>query len=194
LAADRAPKSAAGRGGGLFKLGGFADRIGSASWFAACGEELTEAEREDALLWLRALGLEIDGVEGVPTWGEAARLAQSPEWSRAWWDAEEAERSCLYRTVAGTVGETALLSALSRVTESATRVLHGAAAVAAGRAGVADPMLTRVAAGAATQGCYQAALALASGADGRHAFAAKHRLFLAGRWPLGVVGTRGFVF
>jgi hypothetical protein len=180
--------------GGLFRLSGFADRIGTASWFAACGETLTEAEIDDARLWLRALGIGIEAMEGVATWQDAARLAQSPAWSRAWWDAEEKERRRLYADTVGAFGETALLGALSRVTEAATRVLHGAAAVAAGRAGVADPSLTRVAAGAAGQACYQAALALAAGADGHHPFAAKYRLFLAGRWPLGVVGDRGFVF
>jgi hypothetical protein len=180
--------------GGLFKLAGFADRIGSASWFAACGEPLTEGEVEDTLLWLRALGLTVHAIEGVASWAEAARLAQSPEWSRAWWEAEDRERARLHALAASAFGETALLGALSRVTEAATRVLHGAAAVAAARAGVADPTLTRVAAGAATQACYQAALALTAGADGLHPFAAKYRVFLAGRWVLGVVGNRGFVF
>jgi hypothetical protein len=182
------------RPGGLFRLSGFAERIGSASWFAACGETLTEGEVEDARLWLGALGLGRVAIAGVATWEEAARLAQAPEWSRAWWDAEEKERGVLYGRAAAEFGEPALLGALSRVTDAATRVLHGAAAVAAARAGIADPMLTRVAAGAATQACYQAALALAAGADGHHAFAAKYRVFLAGRWALGVVGDRGFVF
>ena len=186
---DRRQKS-----GGVFKLSAFADRVGSASWFAACGEPLTEAEIEDARLWLGALGLQIDSIEGVADWREAARLAQSPEWSRAWWEAEERERRRLHAAASEAYGETALLAALSRVTETATRVLLGAAAVAAGRAGVADPSLTRVAAGAASQACDQAALGLAADTDGHHPFAAKYRLFLAGRWPLGVVGSRGFVF
>jgi hypothetical protein len=182
------------RPGGVFKLSSFADRVGSASWFAACGEPLAEAEIEDARLWLAALGLPIDGIEGVADWSEAACLAQSPEWSRAWWEAEEKERRRLYAAASEAYGETALLAALSRVTEAATRILLGAAAVAASRAGIADPSLTRVAAGAASQACDQAALALAAGGDGHHPFAAKYRLFLAGRWPLGVVGARGFVF
>jgi hypothetical protein len=175
-------------------LSGFADRIGSASWFAACGEPLTEGEIEDARLWLGALGLGRLAIEGVASWAEAGSLAQAPEWSRQWWEAEEKERARLHAEAAAAFGEPPLLGALSRVTDAATRVLHGAAAVAAARAGLADPMLTRVAAGAATQACYQAALALAAGADGHHPFAAKYRVFLAGRWPLGVVGDRGFVF
>jgi hypothetical protein len=38
------------------------------------------------------------------------------------------------------------------------------------------------------------ALVTAAGASDDHAFAAKFRLFAGGRWPLGVVGGRLFVF
>ncbi len=179
---------------GVFALARFAEAIGSASWFAACGEPLTAAEHEEAEAWIRGLGIAVEGVEAVPAWAEAARLAKAPDWSRDWWDAEERERRLLYAAAIEVAGEPALLAALTRVTDAATRVLHGAASVAAGRAGVADPALTRVAAGAASQACDQAALALAAGAGDAHPFAAKHRLFLAGRWPLGVVGERCFVF
>jgi hypothetical protein len=67
--------------------------------------------------------------------------------------------------------------------------VHGAAAVAASRSGVADEALIRAAAGAATQGAYHAALVLAAGGDEHHPFAIKFRLFEAGRWPLGIVGA-----
>jgi hypothetical protein len=180
--------------GGVFALGQFAEAIGSASWFAACGETLTAAEQEEAAGWMAALGIKIADIALVASWGEAGRLAKSPDWSRAWWGAEEEERKRLYAAAAEAAGEAALLAALTRVTDAATRFLHGAASVAASRAGVADPALTRVAAGAASQACYQAALALAAGAGDAHPFAVKHRLFLAGRWPLGVVGERCFVF
>ena len=180
--------------GGVFALGRFAEAIGSASWFAACGEPLTPAEREEAEVWMRGLGLAVDAVEPAASWSETARLAKSPDWSRVWWDAEERERKRLYDAAVNEAGEAALLGGITRVTDAATKILHGAASVAAARAGVADPALTRVAAGAASQACYQAALALAAGSGEAHAFAAKHRLFLAGRWPLGVVGERCFVF
>jgi hypothetical protein len=62
------------------------------------------------------------------------------------------------------------------------------------RGGVADQALMRVAAGAAAQACHQAALARAAGAGDDHAFAQKFRLYAGGRWPLGVVGGRLFVF
>src|SRR5713101_4026518 len=83
--------------------------------------------------------------------------------------------------------------ALTVVTEAAAS-LSGAASLAMSGAGIADPALTRVAAGAAAQACHQAALALAAAAGPGHVFAVKYRLFAAGRWPLGIVGDRFFVF
>jgi hypothetical protein len=80
-----------------------------------------------------------------------------------------------------------VMTALTKVTDAATRIVLGAASVAAARQGIADPALARAAAGAATQAAYQAALALAGGAQSNHPFAVKYRLFAAGRWPLGVV-------
>ncbi len=56
-------------------------------------------------------------------------------------------------------------------------MVHGAAAIAAGRAGVA------------TQG-----MTLAAGAGSNHLFPAKYGLFAAGRWPLGVVGGKFHLF
>jgi hypothetical protein len=70
----------------------------------------------------------------------------------------------------------------------------GAASIAAARDGVADPALSRVAAGAATQAAYQAALARAAGSPDSHPFAIKFRLFAAGRWPLGLVSDTFHLF
>jgi hypothetical protein len=172
----------------------FATRLAQGSWFAACGEPLGDSELEDARAWMAGLGLPVDAVEGVGTWREASALSRSAEWGRDWWEAEERERKNLYARAAARFGEERLLDALSAVARQATDTLHGAASIAAARVGVADPALSRVAAGAASQACHQAALALAAEAGPRHAFAAKHRLFAGGRWGLGVVGGRCFVF
>src|SRR5262249_44873967 len=100
----------------------------------------------------------------------------------------------LLEAAAGRCGEEPLMAALSEVMQAASDRVHGEAAVAAVRDGVADPALHRVAAGAATQACYHAALALAAGRGDTHAFGAKFRLFAGGRWTLGIVGERFFVF
>jgi hypothetical protein len=176
----------------LASVRAFADAIARGSWFAACGEALAASEHAEAAAYLAALGLPGIAVAGVAGWAEAAATAQHPDWSRAWWDAEARAQAELQRLGEARFGAERLLAALTVVTEAAA-ALSGAAALALRRAGVADPMLTRVAAGAAAQACHQAALAIAAAAGPDHLFAIKYRLFAAGRWPLGIVGDRFFV-
>lgn len=179
-------------------LGGvarFAASLGSASWFAAIGQELTDGERREAMDYLAALGLGDVTLATAPDWRAAEAATRSPDWNPAWWNAEEAARRALLATAGARWGEHGLMAALTRVTDEATRLTLGAASVAATRDGIADAALTRVAAGAASQAAYQAALALAAGAAGpEHAFTIKFRLFAAGRWPLGLVGDTFHLF
>jgi hypothetical protein len=177
----------------LASMRAFASAIPRGSWFAACGEALTASELADAAAYLAALGTPDITVAGVAGWAEAAAVTQDPAWSRAWWDAEARAQAELQRRAATRFGEQRVLAALSEVIEAAA-ALSGAAALAMSRAGVANPTLTRVAAGAAAQACHQAALALAGDGGPDHLFAIKYRLFAAGRWPLGIVGDRFFVF
>lgn len=177
----------------LAGLGRFAAALGSASWFAALGQELTEGEQREGEDYLKALGLTAT-LATVSDWRAAEHVTRDPAWSAAWWDAEEATRHNLFSQARETWGEHGLLNALTRVTDEATRLTLGAASIAAARDGIADPALTRVAAGAATQAAYQAALALAAEAGPAHPFAIKFRLFSAGRWPLGLVGATFHLF
>jgi hypothetical protein len=165
----------------------FAASLGRQSWFAAVGQELTDGEIRDARDYLTAIGLAHCGLRAVTDWRGAEAATRDPNWSSAWWDTEEKLRLALLEQVFAAWGEHPTLAALTRVTDAATRVTLGAASVAAARDGIADPALTRVAAGAATQAAYQAALAQLAGADEGHPFAVKFRLFAAGRWPLGLV-------
>jgi hypothetical protein len=179
--------------GPLAAVRDFAAGIARGSWFAACGEALTEGERLDAAAYLAALGMPDLDIAGVAAWNDAAETTRREDWSRTWWEAEARAQSELHGAAARRFGEERLLAVLSVVTEAAD-ALHGRAALAMSRTGVADAALARVAAGAAAQACHHAALALAAGAGPDHLFAAKYRLFAAGRWPLGVVGNIFFVF
>lgn len=171
----------------------FARTLAHASWFAACGEPLSDSERADARAYTVALEQPACEISTVPTWRDAAATAQRPDWSREWWDAEARAQQELQRRAAARFGDEPVLAALTAVTEAAD-ALHGKAALAISRAGIADPSLTRVAAGSAAQACHQAALALAASAGPEHLFSIKYRLFAAGRWPLGIVGGCFFVF
>lgn len=167
--------------------------LATASWFAAVGQPLTEGEEREALDYLAALALG-SRLTTVADWRAAEAATRSPDWSATWWNAEEAERLRLLEQAKENWGGRALMTALTRVTDEATRITLGAASIAAARDGIADPSLCRVAAGAATQAAYQAALARAAGADPAHPFAIKYRLFSAGRWPLGLVGDTFHLF
>jgi len=178
---------------GLYRVRRFTAEISLASWFAACGEPLLPSERSETERYLSALGLGALAVEGVAGWSEAAAIAQRPDWSHAWWEAEEHAAQELKRAGIAAFGEAPLMAALSAVAE-ASSALHGHAALAAARAGVADPALSRVAAGAAAMACHQMGLVLAAGLGEDHPLAIKYRLFAGGRWLLGVFGERCYLF
>ena len=167
----------------------FTQAIPRVPWFEAVGEALAEAARADASAYLSALGFPDAHVALVATWAEAEEAARNPEWDSAWWEAEEQLRAGLSAEAVDLVGEAEVMAALTHVGASASAVVLDAATEATASAGVTDQALVRAAAGAAIQGCHQAALVLVAGAEEDHAFALKFRLFEAGRWPLGVVGT-----
>lgn len=165
----------------------FLDSLRTASWFSSVGLPATPAETADARLLtagLKYIELEIKWLQDWPAAEDAARNGEAD-----WWQKEDAIRTALLDRAGPSAAPT--LDKVMRVASDAT---IGAAAVAATRAGIADPYLTRVAAGAASQAAYQAALADAAGESADHPFAAKYRLFAAGRWPLGLAGGKLCIF
>lgn len=190
LVTDRIAIGAAPR---LDRVRRLATELAQAPWFAACGEALTPAENDEAALYLSGLDLPALPIAGIADWGSAATTSQRADWSRAWWEAEDRAAKALHGEAARAMGEATLLAALSTITEAATG-LHGLAALAAARTGIADPALSRVAAGAAALACHHAGLARAAGAPETHALLAKYHLFAGGRWLLGVMGECCYVF
>lgn len=155
------------------------------SWFSVLGEPLGESEREDIAAWLRGLGLDAGTeVQQVGSWEEASSLTHQA--TGEWWMREEAERKRLEPL--------AKLSLSDRDLITVTDTLHGAAAVAAARAGNAEAGLIKAAAGAAFYAVYQHRIAQAAGEPDTHPFTRKYALFAGGRWPLGLVGGRYAIF
>ena len=110
-----------------------------------------------------------------------------------WWDREEALRRALLAHAEARYPGPVLWSALTELTTDAGELVHGKAATAAGRMGDAAKASIHVAAGAASQTVYQLAVARLAGEEGSP-FESKFRLFAAGRWPLGIVGSRLILF
>ena len=153
------------------------------AWFSALGEPLGDAERIEIAGYLAGLGM-ASPVYAVCSWEEARDICAQP--AEAWWRAEEEARSRLEGTVK--------LEPADREWLHLNEALHGAAAVAAARAGCSDAALIRVAAGAASYAAHQARLALAAGAPPGHPFLRKYALYCGGRWPLGVYEGRFAIF
>jgi hypothetical protein len=163
----------------------------AAAWFAALGEKLTDGDRAEA--YARALGLGTLLLGQARDWPEAERVLQAPDWSPAWWDREEAQRLRLLAEAEARYPERALWTALTELTTELGDAVHGRAGIAAARMGGAAKASVHVAAGAAAQAAYQLALARLA-QDAASPFESKFRLFAAGRWPLGVVGSTLVVF
>jgi hypothetical protein len=163
--------------------------LSAVGWFSACGLPLELSDRSDARAYLEALSMPpTTRIEPVASWEHAERIIRHPSWDKSWWDREEVERGRLMRHCADRLGPTTALESLSLSAGIEHEVIHGAAAVAATRAGLADPALIRAAAGAASLAAHCHALAKLGAEADTHVFMRKFGLFQAGRWPLGVVG------
>ncbi len=167
--------------------------VRAASWFAALGEPLTGSGRAEARAYADALDLGPLEIDQVRNWPEAERVLKAPSEQPSWWDREETLRKALLAKAQARYPERALWIALTELTTEAGDLVHGKAASAAARMGDAAPASAHVAAGAASQAVYQFAVARLAGND-FSPFESKFRLFAAGRWPLGIVGSRLILF
>ncbi len=165
----------------------------AASWFAALGEPLVEGDLTDAEAYGNALDLGSLTTRLAHDWPEAERLLKSRDWSPALWDREEALRRALLGRAETLHGERELWTALTELTTDIGELVHGKAATAAARMGDAAKASVHVAAGAASQAVYQLAVARMAG-DTTSPFESKFRLFAAGRWPLGIMGSTLILF
>jgi hypothetical protein len=168
-------------------LGPLRIEVRTASWFAALGEPLTEGDRADAKAYAGT-----GDVELVTSWPEAERFLKSPA-TLDWWEREEVLRKELLARAEAQHPERAFWTALTELTTEAGDLVHGKAATTAARMPGAAPASIHVAAGAASQAVYQFAVARMAG-ESASLFESKFRLFGAGRWPLGVAGSRLVLF
>lgn len=167
--------------------------VRAASWFAALGEPLTEGDRTDAAAYGAALGFDSLEIGLARDWPDAERLLKAPDWASAWWDREESLRQTLLAEAEAHYPERALWSSLTELTTETGDLVHGKAATAAARMGKAAGASIHVAAGAASQAVYQLAVARLA-RQPASPFESKFRLYAAGRWPLGILGSRLVLF
>jgi hypothetical protein len=165
----------------------FRQLLSNGSWFAAVGAQLTPAELGEAASYLAAIGLGRWSVAAVADWTQAKSLAKRRFSDSDWCGAEQSLRAQLLDEASLRLGETRLVQDLKKISESASDAVLSAAGVVAARSGPVDGALLRGAAEAASESASDAALAIATGGGVDHPFLTKHRLFAAGRWPMGVI-------
>mgnify|MGYP000877277135 CR=1 FL=1 len=162
-----------------------AAEFAAAPWFAHLGDQPSEADRHCVADYCTKLGFrramqvwlhDLSAAEDV-----LKRDAEMPEWRRAEADAAAA----LTQAAAAALGGPTANAAVNRAMLAASDAAMAAARRIFPAHGRSDEALMRVAAGAAARAAGEYALVLLAGADpARHAFAAKQRIFAAGRWPL----------
>jgi hypothetical protein len=163
-------------------------------WFNSVGQPLSEGEREESLLYLQGLGATHDNCLTLANWEDAAALAAKPNWHAPYWERERAEERRLFELASQQHSADALLLRLANLMQGSATLFHSSASVACARAGIVDEGIAHAASGAAAQCLHQYGLVSITGQGEAHFFAAKFRLFLAGRWPLCVTTEQFFVF
>jgi hypothetical protein len=86
------------------------------------------------------------------------------------------------------------MTTMTTIVDGGLEVFFDRAGAAARAARVSDPGIIRVAASAASEAVYRAALAAAVGEPETHWFILRHDLFTNGRWPLARIDDAFYVF
>lgn len=175
-------------------VGRFAEMLVRINWFNHVGERLTPDVQDAAQNYLDQLGFPGATCAPVENWEQAVASLETNDWNSPAWEVEEQLTASLFQQALEYVDEEALEMALTHVTAQATEHITDGVLRAAERWAVQEDEMMHVAVGQATQCCYQAALVIAAGDEGDHAFALKFRLFETGYWPLGIMGNTLNIF
>ena len=165
-----------------------------AVWFNAVGTPISEDERDVCSRYLRGLGAKNCAIVAVSTWDEALALSRRASWHEKWWERERQEERKLFEQASAAHSSDAVLLRLANLMQGSSTLFLSPASLACMRAGANHAAIAKCAAGAAAQCLHQYGLASIAGQGDQHPFAAKFRLFLAGRWPLSVTHGAFHVF
>lgn len=176
----------------LYKAKAFAESVTDPAFFSRLGEPLDSREQGLARAYLEGLGF--PGAQGAALgdWSEAIAAAEALDRDPAAWEAEEMLRAGLVDQVLQRLDEQALKAALSLVASKIGEAAREAAEASAALDDVYDQTVVNAAAGGLVQAAHSATLVILAEAeddDPPHPFLARWRLFVRGRWPVGVAGA-----
>jgi len=169
----------------------YAERIAQGRWFVNLGLPFDERELGTVEAYVRATG----AAKAVRTtsWEHAAAIiGDARTQADSANDLAELERLSARALVV--IDRPALMTTMTTIVDGGLEIFIDRAGAAARAARVGDPSIIRVAAAAASEAVYRAALAAAVGEPETHWFILRHELFANGRWPLARIEDGFYLF
>ena len=176
----------------LYKAKAFAESVTDPAFFSRLGEPLDGREQTLARAYLDGLGFPGAEAASLGDWSDAAAAAEALDRDPDAWEAEEMLRAGLIEQVRERLDDEAARAALGLVASKIGEIAREAAEASASMDDVYDEAIVNAAAGALVQaanGAVLVVLAEAEDDDPPHPFLARWRLFVRGRWPVGVAGA-----
>lgn len=176
----------------LYKAKAFAESVTDPAFFSRLGEPLDRREQALARAYLDGLGFPDAEGASLGDWSDAVAAAEALDRDPMAWEAEEMLRTGLVDQVLQRLDDEALQMALSLVASKIGDAARDAAEASAALDDVYDEAVVNAAAGGLVQAAHGAALVILAEAeddDPPHPFLARWRLFVRGRWPVGVAGA-----
>lgn len=176
----------------LYKVRAFADGIVDGRLFMRLGDPLDAREADLSRAYLDSLGFPHAEPGLLTSWEEASEAAEALDFNPEGWEAEEMLRAGLVAQASERLDESAIQTALEYVGMKAGEAAQDAVAYSASLGDMRDEAVLNAAAGALVQAANGAALVILAEAeddDPPHAFLARWRLFVRGRWPVGLAGS-----
>lgn len=176
----------------LYKARAFAESVTDPAFFSRLGEPLDRREQALARAYLDGLGFPEAEPAAMSDWGDAVAAAEALDRDPAAWEAEEMLRASLVEQVLERLDERALEAALMLVASKIGEAAREAAEASAAIDDVYDEAVVNAAAGGLVQAANGAVLVLLAEAEDErppHPFLARWRLYVRGRWPVGVAGA-----
>lgn len=176
----------------LYKARAFAESIADPAFFSRLGEPLDSRELALARAYLDGLGFPEAEPAEMGDWSDAIAAAETLDRDPLAWEAEEMQRAALVEQALERLDEQALQAALTLVAAKIGEVARDAAEASAALDDVYDETVVNAAAGGLVQAAHGAVLVLLAEAEDEeppHPFLARWRLYVRGRWPVGVAGA-----
>lgn len=171
----------------------FATGASGAPWFVRLGDALSPDDLNSARAYLDALGFTDATPARVGSWEDAIAAAESLDWDSEGWAREESMRAGLTAQALETLTPDEFEVVMSYIASTVAPQIKASADEVARLSDLEDPEILTAAVGAGIQATHGALLVLLAGEED-HPFTHRYRLFLRGRWPMGVAGMTLNIF